>query len=221
MANAHSSRVGATSGILFVVLLFAGVVLGDTTLIKDLPEPPFDASGSQLATYFAGAQFAQLLKAYLVVASGLVLVGFLGEVTRTVHRAATPPRRVATVAFAFGVLGSGLTVVAGGVTLPVVLNIRHGVDAAEARIVSDISYAFYICSWLALASCLALVAIRAARIRSVSFWLGWPAVVAAICLVLAAVAFASYGWVWFVYDVFLVWVAATSIALLRRRDIAE
>jgi hypothetical protein len=43
----QGGRLAGVSGILFVVLTYAGVILGDTGILGGLPEPPPGAGGEQ------------------------------------------------------------------------------------------------------------------------------------------------------------------------------
>ncbi len=63
----QGGRLAGVSGILFVVLIYSGVILGDTGILGGEPEPPPDAGGEEFVAYFTSSHSALLLKSYLVL----------------------------------------------------------------------------------------------------------------------------------------------------------
>jgi hypothetical protein len=70
MKDRQWARLAGVSGILFVVLVYAGVFLVDTGILGGLGEPPPDAGGEEFIAYFTSSHAALLLKSYLGLCRG-------------------------------------------------------------------------------------------------------------------------------------------------------
>ncbi len=65
MDKRGSRRLAGVSGILFVVLTYTSVILGDTPILGGLGEPPPGAGGEEWVAYFTISHTALLVKSYL------------------------------------------------------------------------------------------------------------------------------------------------------------
>ena len=80
MDKQGSRRLAGVSGILFVVLTYTSIILGDTPILGGLGEPPPGAGGEESVAYFTISHSALLAKCYvwrLAFCFFLVFVGGL------------------------------------------------------------------------------------------------------------------------------------------------
>ena len=84
MDKQGSRRLAGVSGILFVVLVYAGVFLVDTGILGGLGEPPPDAGGEEFIAYFTSSHAALLLKSYLGLLAFCFFLVFVGGLCNAV-----------------------------------------------------------------------------------------------------------------------------------------
>ena len=84
MKDRQWARLAGVSGILFVVLVYAGVFLVDTGLLGGLGEPPPDAGGEEFIAYFTSSHAALLLQSYLGLLAFCFFVVFVGGLCNAV-----------------------------------------------------------------------------------------------------------------------------------------
>ena len=114
------------------------------------------------------------------------------------------------------VLGAGILAVAVKLVsvLPEVVLLQGGLAAAQRDVLQRLADAAFIVTMLPLGVCLAAVAASALRTRALPAWLAWSAAVVAVLLVANSLDLASdFGPAFLLY---LLWVLAAAIVLLRR-----
>jgi hypothetical protein len=114
------------------------------------------------------------------------------------------------------VLAAGVLAVAVKLVsvLPEVVLLQGGLGSAQRDVLQRLADAAYIVTMLPLGVCLAAVAASVLATRALPGWLGWSAAVTAVLLVANSLDLASdFGPA---FLLFLLWVLATAIVLLRR-----
>jgi hypothetical protein len=76
--NEHGSRLAGVSGILFVVVAYAGVILGDKGILGGPLEPPPVAGGGEWVTYYTSNLPALLSRNYLGALAFCFFLIFVG-----------------------------------------------------------------------------------------------------------------------------------------------
>ncbi len=211
------TRVGSVGGIVFFVSLVILITL--MPLSHSVPEPAFDAPSSAFLAY---------AKSEADVPFVLSLVGVLGLFGFALFAAALTVRfRVAddrsSVASSLVLVAAGIFIVLWLAELGFALAQtfrRADLDATGASILFGISNGIFVVSWSAIAAFLAASSYAAISTRALPSWLGWPALVIGIGMFLAGATPLSAIW-FFPYFLFLVWVLATSVALLITRPISS
>ena len=211
-------RFSSASGILFVVLLYTGAILADTTVLKEMPEPSRDASGTQLANYFAASRFALLVGGYIGSMAAVCLVFFVASLWRLLRAAEGSPGVISGIAFGAGIVTAGL-LLAGGGPGAAALQPARPIDPVEALTLRHISFGLLQRSWFTSGALLGASALVGLRTGALPRWLAWLGAVTAsalfaVPLVLAAAPIWG-GWV-FVQALFLLWIAVASVVLVRR-----
>jgi hypothetical protein len=84
MKDRQWARLAGVSGILFVVLVYAGVFLVDTGILGGRGEPPPDAGGEEFIAYFTSSHAALLLKSYLGLLAFCFFLVFVGGLCNAV-----------------------------------------------------------------------------------------------------------------------------------------
>jgi len=222
LAAQRWERLSALGGILFVVLMYTGVILADTTILKEMPEPSRHASGTQLASYAANSRFALLLGGYVGSMGAVCLLFFIASLWRILRAAEGPPGVLSGVVLGAGLLTAGL-LLAGGGPGTAALQAAESIDPVEALTLRHISFGLLQRSWFSGGALLGASALVALRTGALPGWLAWVGVIAASALFAAPVVLAAAptwdGWV-FVQALFLLWIAATSVVLIRRPSAA-
>src|ERR687892_1275979 len=93
------AHIGAASGILFVLLLVAGLIFGPGVL----DQPGFGADASSVGDYVADNRNELQALTTLEVAAGFAFVLFLGSIALALRSAEGAPGRLSAAAFAGGV----------------------------------------------------------------------------------------------------------------------
>jgi hypothetical protein len=104
----QGGRVAGISGILFIVLTYAGVILGDTGILGGLPEPPPGAGGEQWVAYYTSSMAALLSRNYLGSLAFCFFLVFVGGLCNAVWGAQDRLPMLGLVAFGGGVTAAAL-----------------------------------------------------------------------------------------------------------------
>jgi hypothetical protein len=202
-------RLGAASGVLYVVLLIIGGNIRDSGEAAPPPEGVAQAFANQ--TTFTIAWILEVL-------AFLCFLCFLGYLCQALRRAEGDHGWLATAAFGGGVMSIAIKL---GSAAPIFAAFHHAnesLDPQIARALQDMNDASFFLSFYPLVVLLGAAAIVAIRYGVLPRWLGWTAAVLAIALI----AGATVGVIAGVEDaglpfmLFLLWIVLTSIVLTRR-----
>jgi hypothetical protein len=215
----QGGRLAGVSGVLFVVLIYSGVILGDTGILGGEPEPPPDAGGEEFVAYFTSSHSALLLKSYLVSLSFCFFLIFLVGLYNAVLRDEQRLRMLGLVAFSGGVTATALQLASQALQWAGASSAQKGLEPQTASVLREVGTILWVTAWFPLAVLLAATALGVAVTHALlPRWLGWAAGVLAVgflgVALLMALSPASLIWI-FVYMLFALWIIATSIILIR------
>ncbi|CAN5325583.1 hypothetical protein BH18ACT5_BH18ACT5_14440 [soil metagenome] len=203
MAESKWERLAAGAGLIFVVL-FLGA----------LSDPVIDPVGDGAAVV-AGQLLDNRGQGRLAVYAGglaaLALVWFVGSLRSTLRRAEGGTGRLSAVAFGGGVMAGGTLLASTAFSSAALEFADYGDDPAGARLAAGFAEHLFYFTNFGMALLVGATFVLALRHQAIPLWLAWVgAVGGALSLVLI--------WPFFVLGVivFLFWVAALSIVLLRR-----
>lgn len=209
MSTPH--RAAASGGILFVVLQMASQAL----IQVDGMEPPFAASGDVALAFFAGrARELFEVGAYLSMVSLLPFLAFLGVWWAHLRRAEGAPGWLSATALGSGLVATSIIASSTGWSLAM-FRIDEGLDPAMARMLFDQGNLAFANFWVFLAGLLLASGAVGRRTGALPAWLDWTGVLGAVGLLAARAAWASTQAVFVPYAVFLVWIVAASVVLMR------
>ncbi|MBA3790350.1 MAG: hypothetical protein H0X23_03800 [Rubrobacter sp.] len=185
-------RLGAASGIFYVVLLILGSdVLGGTE------------TGAGILVELLGFAFFPF---------------FLGSLWTCLRSAEGDGGWLSVTAFGGGLVA--LAVKLASVAPILAVRASEGIDPGIAKALIAMNGASFVITFLPLAVMLSATAIVAIRTGVLPRWLGWVAAVVALGLLgalsAAVVSPSPPEWVFLPMLLFALWVVATSIALIRR-----
>jgi hypothetical protein len=192
MSDRLLERMGATCGIVYVVLLIGGDSLGGPT--------------SSLA-------FSLEILAFLF------FLFFLGSLWSAMSRAEEGSGWLSATAFGAGLMSVTIKVASAAPVLAARYRAPEGIDPQLARTLQDINDASFALTFFPLAVLLAAFAIVAVRSGALPGWLGWIAAGLSLAFLaggLAGSANLAFEWAALPMLLYPFWVIATSIALIRR-----
>jgi hypothetical protein len=217
MAEDRWERLGAATGILFVIFAVAALLFVSTP-----PEP--GASTEEVVAYSVENRDGLLIQSYLFGLSGIFFLWFLGSLRAYLRRAEGDTGRLSAVAFGAGIatfssFGTG-TGIAAAVAYSIAGQADPGVTEALSRVVT-LAFTGTAFPLIVLVASTVLVG---GRTKSLPRWhglLGWGllpvALVSSLATFFSEGPFAPgglYGYVFF--GVFLLWVLGASIHLTRQ-----
>ena len=210
-------RLGAACGIFSVVLAITGIGV----LVVSAPElvdARLGASEQEIAQAFASpATTGVWIGLYLQVIAFLLFVVFATRLWATLRRAEGGTGWVSNIVLSTGLLFAGITLLALAFWAVADYQAGPGVDVQAARVLNDLHLGTYALSWAVQALFLAATAAVALRTRALPRWLGWSAAAISVAS-LAAVAAPTGDLVEIPALLFLIWIVAVSVVLVRRTD---
>jgi hypothetical protein len=217
MSNRALQRLGAASGVAYVVLLMVG-----SGILNSGEEPvTLEARAHLLAD--AAVRTPSIIGISLELLGFLCFLGFLGSLWSALHRAEGEHGWLAAAALGGGLVSLTIKLASAVPLFAALFGVRHGLDHQFAQTLDDIAEATYYLSLPPLAVLLLASAGLAIGGAALPRWLGWSAVVLAVALLGGATAGLLYG----VGDeaglpflLFLLWALLTSIVLIRRAGTA-
>jgi hypothetical protein len=207
-------RLGAAAGILYAVLVVAGFVVGAVS--TGGPLATIDSSDEViLAQLERPSSVWAWVGIYLMVIGSLLFVVFGARLWTTLRRAEGEPGLASAAAFGSGILYVGITLMSLVFIGAKRLAAGRDVEIELARVVHTLNVGTYMASWGAAALFLATAATVVLATRALPAWLGWSAGALAVALLLA-MAVPTFGPAPMPAFLFVLWVLAAAIVLLRR-----
>jgi len=217
----QGGRLAGVSGILFVVVVYAGVILGDTGILGGLPEPPPGAGGEEWVAYYTSSHAALLLPNCLGSLAFCFFLIFVGGLCNAVWGPQEERRlpMLGLVAFGGGVKATALQLASTAVSWAAVSSAQTKVlDPQIAGVLREVDTILLVSAYFPLAILLGATALGVLLTHALPRWLGWAAGVLAIVLLGTTLLIAASpdSEVW-VYDYMLIalWTIITSIILMR------
>lgn len=189
-------------------------------------ERPWPSTPEDVTTFLAANRAAVLWQGLLFLLGGALFMWFLGALRSFMIRSEPNRGRVTMVAFAAGMVGYGMTMLALAPQLALTLPDRGWIGTATAAMAVDLGYVMLMVANVPIAVMYVAVAVVSLRDRVFPPWLGWlSAAAAGSCVVLVCSLIdpsgpvAPQGWLsYLMYLVPVIWLAATPTAMLLRES---
>lgn len=203
-----------------------GIALGAAGAAFERGSPTAQATGAEVAAYFAENRAGLLIQSLLFCLSAGAFLFFLTGLRTHLHRAEGGTAPLANLAFAAGAVGIGISALIQAPQVALAAASREPVEAGLALLFGGLGYALATIAYVPLAVMLAAVAAAGWRDRALPGWLTWLSAATAVGYLVA-----SFGLVaesgplvpgavvtYLVYLLYVVWLAALAIVLLARPD---
>lgn len=216
MSNILWQRLGAASGIVYVVLL-----LGPEAIQGGPSEEPTMTTAEAIAQSCATITAAQPTDAFIPIThilGYLIFLFFLGSLWSALRRAEGADGWLSAAALGGGLVSLAVRFSGATVELAAVHNACAGIDPQLWQVLLDIGSVAYFYSFFPLAILSAASAVVAIRFGApLPRWLGWMSAVLAVALLVEGMAGTIYTRDFGLsFLLFLLWTLAASIALMRR-----
>jgi hypothetical protein len=202
MLSGSWGRYAPLSGLVFVVLVVASIIVGGFDSVST------DDSTRKVLDYWSDNDSQQIAGAILGALAMVPFLWFLSVLRSTLRLAEGGTGRLAATAYAGGIVLVGFALVDGALQFAVadsVGDVPPGVTQTLSVLYNDFFLGFPVgLGTLMLATALVLL-----RTRVLPMWLGWFALVLGIASFLGPAGFVAFL-------VFLVWVAIVSVVLYQR-----
>jgi hypothetical protein len=206
MSNRLWALIGAAGGIAYVVL---GIV-GSDVLMNEQSQPAVNASPHKIAAYFAAhpANTGRWVGGYVALLGMLALIGFVAYLWDVLRRA-DPESWLPSLVLTGGIVAATAKLVSFAPVFA--LYYRPGLNPQLAAALFDLGNAAFALTEAAAALMLVGVAAVTLRTAVLPRWLGISAGALAAILLVAVPASGTPGFL-----LFLVWLVAASVVLMRR-----
>ena len=202
MSNTLWERLGALSGIVFVVRL---VVSGGITQSNDADLSP-ESPSTEIAREFVD-QSGQDEVGILVAFVGLIFFfWFLAYFRLHLEQSEGEGGWLHSVAYGGGLVGAGMLLVLGGLDIATTSVSKYGPDTEAAKALFALTWNSI---WLIASPLIALTAAASVviiRFRALPGWVGWIGIVVALSLFMPWIGMVG----------FMAWVLIVSVVLLTR-----
>lgn len=217
MNETRWERWGAASG-------FGVLAVGAVGAAFERGAPNAGAPVEEVVAFFADNRGALLAQSLLFVLSAGIFLWFLGSLRGFLLRAEGGTGTLSTVAFGAGVVGIGINMLVQAPQSALAMASNGAVESGLAGMISDLGYALSTIAYVPMAVMLVAVAVVSFRNKAFPAWLGWLSVVAATVHLVASFGIVADsgplvpgGWLTYVvYPVYVVWLASTTTAMIRR-----
>jgi hypothetical protein len=221
MSNHLWQRLGAASGIVYVV-----VILAPDLIPRDQSQELRMTAAEAMAQSCATITAAQLTDAIVPIShilGYLFFLFFLGSLWSALRRAEGGDGWLSAAAFGAGLVSLGIRLSSATVSLAAVHNSCAGIDPQLWQVLTNgTGGAALFLSFFPLAVLSVACAVIAIRFGALPRWLGWMSAVVAMALLADGIAgmisareFAPSALL------FLLWTLVTSIALMRRAGVSH
>jgi hypothetical protein len=206
----------ALSGVFFVALFIAGLVLSG--VLAPAPYPLPGASSAEIVRYFSEGRTAVFMLGFLQALSAISLFVFAACVAAFVRRTATETRTLSGLTLAGGTLAAAFLLLAALLSWVLALTVSEG-SSAHA---SALHYLIFLTGGPAhvawLAPFVGAGSIAALKTKSLPGWISWVGIAAAAISLLCVVSL-----IWYPASIFIplgrvlsfVWSIAVSVVLVR------
>ena len=211
MSDSTWRKVGASGGIVFIVLQLAGQLLFQS----GGAEPAFNTPAAEILGFFQARDTVLFeIGGFLTSLSFIAFLWFLGSLYSTLSQGEGQPAWISLIAVASGVLM--IAAVIGGSWVLAVFRIDEGLEPNMARLLFDQGNFGFASLWVFAASFLLATAVVAIRSFALPRWLAWAGVVIAVILLVARAFWATPSSAIFTaYVLFWLWLIAASVVLFR------
>jgi hypothetical protein len=207
----NDTRSGAFAGIAFVALAVLWAIV-----LATADRPSYNSADDAVTEFWtdSGNRRLVLLADLALGLAGVALLWFLGSFRVVLRRAEGEPARLATIAFAGGVVLSALlfvkNAIEGGIALALEFEQGFTLDPDVYRALNAIFLGLLIHEGLAAAVLIAAASLLVLRTHVFPRWLGWTG------LAVAVVALLSWLVPGLPLVLVLAWILAASVVMLRR-----
>jgi hypothetical protein len=206
----NDTRSGAFAGIAFVALAVLWAIV-----LATADRPSYNSADDAVTEFWtdSGNRRLVLLADLALGLAGVALLWFLGSFRVVLRRAEGEPARLATIAFAGGVVLSALlfvkNAIEGGIALALEFEQGFTLDPDVYRALNAIFLGLLIHEGLAAAVLIGAASLLVLRTRVFTRWLGWTG------LAVALVALLSWLVPGLPLVLALVWILVASVLMLR------
>jgi hypothetical protein len=206
----------ALSGVFFVALFIAGLVLSG--VLAPAPYPLPGASSAEIVRYFSEGRTAILTLGFLQALSAMSLFVFAACVAAFVRRTASGTRTLSWLTLGGGTLAATFLLLAALVSWVLALTASEG----GAALASTLHYLIFLAGGPAhvasLAPFVGAGSVAALRTKALPGWISWVGIAAAAISLLCLVSL-----IWYPASIFIplgrvlsfVWSIAVSVVLIR------
>jgi hypothetical protein len=211
MTDVRWVRIGAAAGILFVVLLVAAQFIA----ASPGPKEPI----STIIAFYGHNRTAALWSGYLSVGAAATQVLFVAAVFSVLRRSEEQSSVLSILTLGAGIALLPVIVLSSSFSVALAWHGAQSGNPAVARALFDLSNATLIFSDLVIGVFLAAASLAMLGTRILPRWLGWLGLLSAVLLLAGTASLfnpgSSFGGAPGLL-LYLIWVIATSILLLRR-----
>ncbi len=203
-------RLGAASGVLYVVLAFVGSGSGDTN------SPGFNATPQEITTWAKSLQLTSSfwINPYVELLGMLFFLVFAAYLYSVLSRAEGEFGWLSATVFASGIATVVIKLTAFPVAAAAVAGASGGFNPQVLGVLWDMDNIAFFLTWATQAFLLAAAAIVVIQTKALPRWLGWSAAIIAL-LLLGTLPVAFFNPIP-VHLLALLWVLVTSIVLILR-----
>ena len=215
MSNNSWQRLGAASGIVYVVvILLPDFIQGGPAEEETITPAQAIANACASAT---AAQFTDAIYPITHVLGYLFFLFFLGSLWSSLRRAEGDHGWLAAAGFGGGVASLTIRLSGAAASAAAAHNACAGIDPQLWQVLNSLSGAAYFSSFFPLAILSAASAVIAIRFGALPRWLGWMSAVVAVALLVDGFAGTLYTRaVGLSFLLFMLWTLMASIVLMRR-----
>lgn len=200
-------RLGALSGIVFVVLFIIG-----TSISPDGGAPSPGADAAVLTNYLAGNGDGFRHQAGFLLAATFFLICFVAYLRLHLQRHEGEDGWIASAAYAGGLITAGLFLVMGSLGLAQGVAVNEGADIQVSSMLNVLAWDFISAAGPSLGLLIGATSVAGLRYAALPRWVSWTGVPIAVLLVAGTVISAA----WYGFMLSMPWLLLVSSVLLVR-----